>query len=291
MLMTFSHLMKGRPMASPFPGMDPYLETHWRDIHARLIIYACDALQGVLPSSLRARVEESVLLETATGPGDHPLFPDVRVVEYSSKRGLETRPDAGAAVAEPLLVDIEADPATETFLEIIDRESGNRVVTVIEILSPSNKSPGLNREQYLRKQREVCASDANLVEIDLNRFGTHTLAFPLQHLKPQGRTPYMVCVRRAVRPGKAEVYPMPLWERLPVVKIPLRPSDADVLLDLQTLVEQCYRNGAYEGTLNYAVDPDPPLFGADKVWANEWLCEKGLRSGKKSPRGKKKPKR
>src|SRR5437667_4563809 len=118
-------------MPSPFPGMDPYLEAHWRDVHARLVIYASDALQAVLPRSLRARVEESVLLETPKGLGDHPLFPDVRVVEYTEKRSLETRTATGTAVAEPLLVDTEPDLLTETFLEIIDRESGNRVVTVI----------------------------------------------------------------------------------------------------------------------------------------------------------------
>ncbi len=273
-------------MPSPFPGMDPYLEAHWRDVHARLIIYACDALQGVLPGALRARVEESVLLETPMGQGDHPLFPDVRVVEYASKRGLKTRSEAGAVVAEPLVVEAEPELATETLIEIIDRASGNRVVTVIEFLSPSNKSPGPNREQYLRKQREVCSSDANLVEIDLNRFGTHTLAFSLAHLKAQDRTAYMVCVRRAEIRGKADVYPMPLWERLPTVKIPLRPGDADVPLDLQTLVELCYRNGAYEGTLNYAIDCDPPLTGADKEWADSWLREKGLRPRKKTSRRK-----
>jgi hypothetical protein len=280
-------------MPSPFPGMDPYLEAHWRDVHARLIIYASDALQGVLPGSLRARVEERVLLETPTGIGDHPLYPDVRVVEYAARRGPLTRPAAGVAVAvavpEPLLVETEGVPPTETFLEIIDRESGNRVVTIIEFLSPSNKSPGSNRDQYLRKQREVCSSDANLVEVDLNRFGTHTLAFPLTQLKPSGRTPYMVCVRRTTRRDKAEVYPIPLWERLPIIKIPLRPNDADVPLDLQALVEQCYRNGAYEGTLNYAVDPDPPLLGTEEEWADEWLHEKGLRPSKK-PRRKGKPK-
>src|SRR5262245_10948731 len=119
-------------MPSPFPGMDPYLEAHWRDVHARLVIYASDALQGVLPRGLRARVEESVLLETPQGLGDHPLFPDVRVVEYTSRRAPQPRREAGAAVAEPILVDTESDPQTETFLEIIDRESGNRVVTVIE---------------------------------------------------------------------------------------------------------------------------------------------------------------
>src|SRR3954454_25172004 len=102
-------------MPSPFPGMDPYLEAHWRDVHASLIIYARDALQGVLPTSLRARVEESVLLETPQGVGDHPLYPDVR--------GRETQPGLHIAVAEPLLVETEPDPATETYLEIIDRES------------------------------------------------------------------------------------------------------------------------------------------------------------------------
>jgi hypothetical protein len=271
--------------------MDPYLEAHWRDVHARLVIYASDALQSVLPGSLRARVEESILLETPKGIGDHPLFPDVRVVEYASRReGLKASPGAGVAVVEPLLVDIEEEPVTEPFLEIIDRETGNRVVTVIEFLSPSNKSPSPNREQYLRKQRDICSSDANLVEIDLNRFGTHTLAFPLAHLKPHLRSVYMACVRRATCRHKAEVYPMPLWERLPAVKIPLRPKDADVALHLQALVDQCYRNGAYEGTLNYGAEPDPPLFGADQDWATERLSELGLRPRKKSPRRKRKPK-
>jgi hypothetical protein len=269
--------------------MDPYLEAHWRDIRAGLVIYARDALQGVLPGSLRARVEESVLLETPLGLGGHPLFPDVRVVEYTSKRNLEGLRSAGVAVAEPMLIDVEPEEVTEPFIEIIDRESGNRVVTVIEFLSPSNKSPGPNRKQYLRKQHEVCSSSANLVEIDLNRFGAHTLAFPLGHIKPKGRTPYMACVRRVALPDKAEVYPMPLWNRLPVVKVPLRPGDADVPLDLQALVEQCYRNGAYEGTLDYSVDPDPPLSGAERDWADEHLHELGLRARKKPTRRRSKP--
>ncbi len=276
-------------MPSPFPGMDPYLEAHWRDVHAGLIIYARDALQGVLPPSLRARVEESVLLETPNGLSEHPLFPDVRVVEYppqSPRRGLESRPEAGVAVAEPLVVEIEVEPPSETFLEIIDRESGNRVITVIEFLSPSNKSPGSNREQYRRKQRKVCSSGANLVEIDLNRFGVHTLAFALENLPPENHTAYMACVRRTTLPGFAEVYPILLWEPLPVVKIPLRRDDADVPLNLQTLIEQCYRNGGYEDTLNYAADPEPLLFGADREWAEEWLQEKELRPRKKTPRRK-----
>ena len=270
--------------------MDPYLEAHWRDVHARLIIYACDALQGVLPASLRARVEESVLLETPQGIGDHPRFPDVRVIEYTAKRNTEVSRDGGVAVAEPMLVATEQEPVVETFIEIIDHESGNRVVTVIEFLSPANKSPGRNRKQYLRKQREICSSSANLVEIDLNRFGTHALAFPLHHIKSRGRAGYMTCVRRVTNRYQAEIYPMFLWDRLPIIKVPLRPDDADAPLDLQALVEQCYRNGGYEGTLDYSVDPDPKLLGAEGEWAEEHLREMGLRPRKKTTRGKGKKK-
>jgi Protein of unknown function (DUF4058) len=278
-------------MPSPFPGMDPYLEAHWRDVHASLVIYSRDMLQSVLPDSLRARVEERVLLETPMGLGKNPLFPDVRVVEYSPKRTAAPQEGVGVALAEPLIVDAEPEEVTEPYLDIIDTESANRVVTVIEFLSPSNKSPGPNQEQYLRKQREVRSSTANLVEIDLNRAGKHSLAFPLGLIDPGSRTAYMACVRRATVRHKAEVYPMPLWQRLPIIKVPLRPDDADVPLDLQALVEQCYRNGGYDGTLDYAIDPDPPLAGAEAKWANEWLQKKGLQGRKKTTRkGKKKEK-
>src|SRR3954452_21216063 len=98
---------RGRQMPSPFPGMDPYLDAHWRDVHARLIIYTSDALQALLPQALRARVEERVLLETPVGYATHPLYPDIRVVEYSWKRDWESASAAepGVAVATPLILD------------------------------------------------------------------------------------------------------------------------------------------------------------------------------------------
>lgn len=82
-------------MPSPFPGMDPYLEAHWRDVHAGLIIYSRDALQGVLPGSLRARVEERVLLETPHGFTSHPRFPDVRIVNCCPVRNGGAGPRSG----------------------------------------------------------------------------------------------------------------------------------------------------------------------------------------------------
>ena len=73
-------------MPSPFPGMDPYLESHWGDIHARIVIYACDQLQPALPKPLIARVEERVFVESALD-SRRALVPDVRIIERrGSKR-------------------------------------------------------------------------------------------------------------------------------------------------------------------------------------------------------------
>lgn len=51
-------------MKSPFPGLDPYLEARWGDVHQSLITYTRDTLQPNLPEDLRARVEERVFVET-----------------------------------------------------------------------------------------------------------------------------------------------------------------------------------------------------------------------------------
>jgi hypothetical protein len=278
-------------MPSPFPGMDPYLEAHWRDIHQRLVTYTCDALQDNLPPELRARLEERVVLEKPEGIGNG-LFPDVRVIHSSRPSGEQPeRAAGGVAVAEPLVVAADDEPLTEGLVEIIDAGSGNKVVTVIEVFSPTNKLPGEGLLQYRRKQRNLCRSDTSLVEIDLLLQGKHVLAVSLANIPGERRTPYMVCVRRAWVRGLAEVYPCPLSQRLPTIKVPLRPTDPDALLDLQALIEQCYRRGRYEGDLNYAVDPEPPLTGPDAEWADEMLRQRGLRPPPSGRKGKRKPRR
>ncbi|MBI1913764.1 MAG: DUF4058 family protein [Planctomycetes bacterium] len=142
-------------MPSPFPGMDPYLESHWRDVHASLIIYIRDALQDALPAELRARVEERVVLEGPEGLG-HPLFPDLRVIESRPQRQGGAIAVVKLAASEAILVDAVREPLTEGYIEIIDASSGNRVVTIIEVLSPANKLPGDGRQEYQRSVRPPC---------------------------------------------------------------------------------------------------------------------------------------
>ncbi|MBW3600284.1 MAG: DUF4058 family protein [Planctomycetes bacterium] len=45
-------------MSSPFPGMDPYLEAFWGDVHASLVTYARDQLRVQLSPDLKARAVE-----------------------------------------------------------------------------------------------------------------------------------------------------------------------------------------------------------------------------------------
>ena len=170
----------------------------------------------------------------------------------------------------------EEEPLSQGYIEIFDAGSGNRVITVIEFLSPANKVRGEGQDLYLRKQREVKAAGVSLVEIDLTRAGRRVIVLPPERIPPSHRTTYQVCVLRGWAARKVEIYRAPLSRRLPVIKIPLRESDADVPLDLQQLIDQCYRNGRYDD-MDYGAQPIPPLDSADATWAEELLQSKGLR--------------
>ena len=130
-------------MPSPFPGMDPYLEKHWGDVHFSMIGFIRNQLRRSLPRSLRARAQERVYVETAYG-NPRAIYLDVRIVERRGKpkRSPTAAVEGGAiAVAEPLVIHFDNDPITENFVEIVETGSGGRVVSVIEVLSLSNKVP------------------------------------------------------------------------------------------------------------------------------------------------------
>lgn len=262
-------------MKSPFPGMDPYLERHWLDVHTRLVLYACDQLQGGLPADLLARVEERVYV-AKEGEPDRSSYPDVRVIERDARGIAAAAAEDEVALAEPVIVEFPDEPITETFIKILDASSGCRVVTVIEFISPTNKNPGKGRKLYRQKQKELKRAGVTLVEIDLLLTGKRVLSVPLSRIRFRDRTRYQAVVRRGWQWYKAEVYPLPLRARLPAIPIPLRQSDEDARLNLQAVVEQCYKNGRYD-TINYQKDSDPPLEGHDAEWADALLRAAGKR--------------
>ena len=264
-------------MPSPFPGMDPYLEQYWGDIHQRLIIYSSDALQKQLPGDLRARVNERVFVEPEDGkPRD--IVPDVRVVERGTRNPVGLRPSNGIAVAEPLIIHLDQnEPTRQGFIEIIDIKTGRRVVTVIEILSPSNKARGPGRDLYVKKQEELREGSVSLVEIDLLRAGRRVMAAPFELIPEGHRTPYAACVRRGSKPLAIEYYRLALRERLPAIAIPLRQADHDVALDLQPLIDRCYDEARYDDDIDYLQEPEPPLDADHAQWADDLLRKHGRR--------------
>jgi hypothetical protein len=267
-------------MKSPFPGMDPYLEASWGDVHTSLVTYARDLLRPQMPADLRVRVEEHVTVQRDDGER-HGMYPDFRVVERPNGSPAPAGAAGTAAVAvaeaEPLVVPLEWDQATQRSIEIIDSRSGNRVVTAIEFLSLANKSGRIGPQLYRQKQRDLIEGGVSLVEIDLLRDGLHVLAVPLGSLPEPYARPYRVCVVRGSRPVQAEVYRLSLRERLPVIKIPLRETDPDARLDLQALIELAYQNGDYGREIDYRRDPMPPLPGEDAAWADALLRAQGRR--------------
>ncbi len=255
-------------MNSPFPGVDPYLEQYWGDIHTGLMVYIRDQIDEQLPGDLQARVEESVSIDQEVG--SRWIFPDVNVSERAGFLETASAVATGIAVAEPLLVPLPSETLTQRHIEIVDKNSGNRVVTAIELLSPSNKVDEAGRNAYRTKQFEYIEGCVNLVEIDLIRSGLFMVAVPQAHIASDRRTPYIICVRRVTNRDHAEIYPIPIDQSVPNLRIPLRPSDADVILQLQPLLDQCYRRGRY-GSIDYSLPPRPPLCPSDQEWAEQLL--------------------
>jgi Protein of unknown function (DUF4058) len=169
------------------------------------------------------------------------------------------------------------EPTRQGFIEIFDLKSGRRVVTVIEIISPSNKVPGPGRDLYIKKQNELRQAGVSLVEIDLNRTGSRILSAPFELIPDGHRALYAACVRSGSKPLLFEYYRMPLREWLPAIPIPPRQTDRDIPLDLQSVRVECCEEGRYVDDIDYHKEPEPPLNHDDTKWADALLREKGLR--------------
>jgi hypothetical protein len=251
-------------MATPFPGMDPYLEhpVLWESVHARLIIALANQLQPRLDPRYVASVEERVFIE-----GPQRRIPDLWVQQV---------PDSGPppAAAQPetdeaVVVEVEELEIHEARVEILDAYNDMKLVALLEVVSPTNKYAGPGRDSYVRKQEQTLARDCHLIEIDLLRRGPHVLSVPEWLARQHDPYDYMACVNRWPRRNRYELYPRRLRQRLPRIKLPLVAPDPDVPLDIQAALEQVYEEGRYMRRVRYDEACEPPLEPADQQWASE----------------------
>jgi hypothetical protein len=249
-------------MPSPFPGMNPYLETEdaWHDFHERFMPLAAEIIGEQVGPNYIVKIDEQVYIHELSAEERRFLG---RADVFVSETDVSPQSGAGAATADaPAYVRLPAvDVVSESTIEIRDRRN-RQLVTEIELLSPSNKAPGPDRLQYLAKRGRLLSSRVNFVEIDLLRGGPR---MPMTELPA---CDYCILVSRAEERPKAGVWPVKLRERLPEVPIPLRPHDSAPLLDLQTTLHRIYDAGRY-WVYVYEERLDPPLSRDDAAWAAE----------------------
>jgi hypothetical protein len=264
-------------MPSPFPGMDPYLEDPelWPDVHHTLISEIRNALNPALRPRYVARVELRVYVLGEDDPGrDAWRVPDVRIERTAKRKGTKsTKRAAALGIAEPMTIPfLVEEEIEEAFLEIRDVESKS-TVTVIEVLSPSNKiRSSAGRESFLAKRRQILASKVHWVEIDLLRAG-----MPSLDRLAVAASDYRIAVSRGDDWRRARFWPVSVRQQLPVIGVPLRGKDHDAPLELNTVLRTAYDKAEYDATINYRRDPVPPLSREDAAWAAKLLREHGLR--------------
>lgn len=251
-------------MSFPFPGMDPYLEQAdvWQDFHQSFIPLVRQLLSAQVRPKYLVKIEEQIFIHESSeeqrrllGRGDMTV----------SRTGDDAMRIASVALEAPAVGRVLWSPDVErhSFLEIRDR--GNRqLVTVLELLSPSNKNPGPDRQQYLAKRQRWFASHVHLVELDLLRGGPR---LPIEHVPT---CDYCVMVSRYEDRPNVGIWPIALRDSLPTIPIPLIAQE-QATLDLQSALHQMYDAAGYEDYI-YASEPYPALQGADAEWARRLIA-------------------
>lgn len=251
-------------MKSPFLGMDPYLEQKgvWGQVHTELIVGISRFLTPILRPKYRVAIEQRNYLAVAP-PDDSIGEPDI-IVSLDNPSAIHTASSTMTATTEPLVGHLPLpQEIKERFLEIrlVDTQ---KVVTVIEVLSPSNKRAGDGRDQYEKKRSDILGSQTNLIEIDLLRAGR-----PMP-MNIAGTNHYRMIVSRAYERPRADFYLFSVRDLIPSIPIPLLHGDEEPLLDLNHILHDLYELSAYDMFVKYDRPPPPPAFSdEDSAWIED----------------------
>jgi hypothetical protein len=256
--------------------MDPYIEACglWGDFHDDLIHEIKRTLARAAPERYLVRTTERsyLVLVESEGKNSHPFIPDVSVTtragrKKSSKRGGTAVAEAADAVEPITMRAFIEEEHRETFVEIYEATPEQRLVTCIEILSPSNKQPGTpGWDLYARKRQSLLLGGVNLVEIDLLRGGRR-----MPMLDPWPKCPYTVLVARAKKAQLCKVWPAHFRQPLPPIPVPLLKPDPDIELRLQPLLDTIYEISRYAQSIDYSKPLDPPLSPGESAWLAQHL--------------------
>ncbi len=258
-------------MASPFPGMDPYLEqpTFWSEFHNRLIVAIADTLIPTLLPNYYIGVET----RTYRDYGDGQLLigiPDAVILSTPTPSSPQDEILPGSVVSTQIRPQEVTLPASieikQRYLEI--REVGTEaVITILELLSPVNKRNGEGRTTYETKRQKILDSTTHLVEIDLIR--AHS---PMTMAGASTPSDYRILISRSQQRPKADLYAFTLQTPIPSIPLPLKQPSETIPLNLQTILQGVYDRGAYSIRINYQQPiPPPALSPQTKTWVQQLL--------------------
>lgn len=251
-------------MPSPFPGMNPFLEQSdtWQDFHQSFLVTAREYLSPRVGPNYLVKIEVRLLPHELSA--EERRFMGVAGIGVTGQ-GASPEGATIATLDAPVSLQLpRVEVERHSSLEIRDRRN-RRVVTVIELLSPSNKLPGEDRDDYLAKRRQVLAGLTHFVEIDLRRGG--------QRPSPPELPPcdYYALVSRYRDRPRVGVWPIGLRDPLPILPIPLDDPDPPARLDLKAVLDQTYDASGYARYI-YDETPEPPLSPEDAAWARDVLA-------------------
>lgn len=252
-------------MPSPFPGIDPFLEDqgYWQEFHSKFINYAQEALADRVPEVYEVRIEERLSLIYEPDPAfNRRVWPDLAVVRSTGAARAGLAP-SGTLTLDPVTLALPRDRLEEVVEHRIEirRFPDRELVTVIELLSPSNKEAPGDR-LYARKRLELIHQQVHLVELDLLIGGQR---LPMEDELPRGH--HYAFVSRAERRFFSDVYAWSIRDSLPTIPIPLKAPDPDVALDLASIFATVYAKGRYERSINYKAPLRLPLSAEERSWA------------------------
>ena len=259
-------------MPSPFPGMDPYFEQsgQWHSFHAQYVIQLARTAAAVLPQGYHADNEMMLFIHEPSAKRRRLAgVADDAVSVGTCGRG--AGPAGAVACDEPKRRVRYGDQVLaekHRFVQVLTN-ANRRVVSVIEVLSPTNKGKAADRQTYLAKREELVRDGVHFLQIDLLRGGRHMLPEA-----PSTRGQLNAMLVRAGQ-GEAELWDWSLRDRLPTLPVPLLEGDADVPLDLRGAMDVVYDAMRY-GSFIYEEPPEPPLVGDDAAWAAAILQQAGV---------------
>jgi hypothetical protein len=247
-------------MRPPFPGMDPWLEhpARWLGVHNSLIVAISDELVPKVAPNYYVDIEQHVYLILIDG--------DVLLSRTRShktvQRPLESVRAAAVGVLELDVALPIRDRVEEWYFEVHEVGTG-KLVTVIEVLSPTNKSHSAGRKKYCKKRNRILGSKTNLIEIDLLRAGK---PMPITTREPV-ETDYRIMISRSPSRPRAKLLAFGMRQPIPAIPIPLLPKDPEPSLELNGVLHALYDRARFDLRLDYARPPVSPLNEDDAGWA------------------------